>query len=111
MVGKSSMVWQTFGPKTVVKYCGYAFGFYCGSSCDLYCGIIYVLWLKNNLENFKNNIENSEKPLKDNFNLYNMEENNFKNNIENFEKSLNDNFNLYNMEKNNFKNFTIILKI
>ena len=28
---------------------------------------------KNNLENFKNNIENSEKPLKDNFNLYNME--------------------------------------
>ena len=31
---------------------------------------------KNNLENFKNNIENSEKSLKDNFNLYNVEKNN-----------------------------------
>ena len=42
---ESSVIWQTSGPKTVVKYCGYAFGFYCGSSCDLYCGTKYVLWL------------------------------------------------------------------
>ena len=46
---------------------------------------LYIIWKKNNLENFKNNIENSEKSLKDNFNLYNMEKNNLENfkNIEN----------------------------
>ena len=37
---------------------------------------------KNNLKNFNNHIENLEKRLKDNLNIYNME-NNIENNIEN----------------------------
>ena len=39
------MVWQTPGSKTVVKYCGYAFGLYCGSSYELFIVVIYVVWL------------------------------------------------------------------